>query len=397
MDTTGTPDTPRLQGEIGVDIEGWDAITAHRTGTAGDAACAEWLVARLAAAGIVGTTVTFPFRRLAVRACRVEADGQQLDGLPLFDGGLTSDSGLQGALRQAGTGAPVRTIALQPFSAYEGHPDTRALQVLRASGQPLAVVAVANADPLEPGLAVLNAEHWPDQFGVPVVQVASQHRLLLDRLAQAGGDVRLVAHGERVDGSAANVEARIPGTDARLAPLVVMTPRSAWWTCTAERGGGIAAWLAIARRFALAPPKRTVVFTANTGHELGHVGLHRFLDQTGALVRAAHCWVHLGANFIARGGRVRIQASTPELLEPLQDVLLQHDPEAPLDVTAPGARPLGEARDIHARGGRFVSILGTNPWFHNPADRWPTSVDPIAATRRVEAMVALAERLASGD
>ena len=39
-----------------------------------------------------------------------------------------------------------------------------------------------------------------------------------------------------------------------------------------------------------------------------------------------------------------------------------------------GTVPAGEARNIHVGGGRYVSLLGGSPYFHNPMDLWPQSV-----------------------
>ena len=58
-----------------------------------------------------------------------------------------------------------------------------------------------------------------------------------------------------------------------------MTPRSSWWQSTAERGGGLVAWLETLRALLAAPPARPVIFTANSGHELGHLGLDDFVAQ----------------------------------------------------------------------------------------------------------------------
>ena len=43
-----------------------------------------------------------------------------------------------------------------------------------------------------------------------------------------------------------NVVAVVSRTDG-APPLVVMTPRSGWWSCASERGGGFACWLEIMR------------------------------------------------------------------------------------------------------------------------------------------------------
>ena len=48
--------------------------------------------------------------------------------------------------------------------------------------------------------------------------------------------------------------------------------------------------------------RRDVIFTANTGHELGHTGLDLFLEKNPKLIKEAHVWMHLGANFAAQFG-----------------------------------------------------------------------------------------------
>ncbi len=58
-----------------------------------------------------------------------------------------------------------------------------------------------------------------------------------------------------------------------------MTPRSGWWQCASERGGGIAVWVEILAAVAAAKPARTVNFVASTGHELGHYGLTHYLES----------------------------------------------------------------------------------------------------------------------
>ena len=40
-----------------------------------------------------------------------------------------------------------------------------------------------------------------------------------------------------------------------------------------------------------------------------------------------------------------------------------------------GNRPLGEARNIYDGGGQYISLLGGNPLFHHPDDRWPDAID----------------------
>jgi hypothetical protein len=222
-------------------------------------------------------------------------------------------------------------------------------------------------------------------------RVRSTGRENLDTLRHAGRDARGVlrdalrsARGRRVridarfriePVEAANVRIDVPGRDPGLAPVVVITPRSGWWHSTSERGGGIALWLDLLRMLADQPPQRPVIFSASTGHELGHLGMQRFLDANEALVRGAHAWIHLGANFATSlHPQVRLQASDSELMDLAGRAMTGHR-AAPAVRTAIGARPFGEARDIDAGGGRYISLIGSSGVFHHPGDRWPDMVD----------------------
>ena len=42
-----------------------------------------------------------------------------------------------------------------------------------------------------------------------------------------------------------------------------------------------------------------------------------------------------------------------------------------------------------SRGGRYVSLIGTNAFFHHPGDRWPSEVDVLAVARYARAFAEL--------
>jgi len=70
-------------------------------------------------------------------------------------------------------------------------------------------------------------------------------------------------------------------------------------------------------------------------------------------------------------------------------VAVKRPPDA---VVPPGTPPLGEAREIATRP--YLSILGTNPRFHSPDDRWPYGVDLPKTSALCEALVSVARQLA---
>ena len=57
-------------------------------------------------------------------------------------------------------------------------------------------------------------------------------------------------------------EITIQGRDTSAASIIIMTPKNGRWTCTSERGGGFAAWLACMRRFSGDPPRRSGIVDA---------------------------------------------------------------------------------------------------------------------------------------
>jgi hypothetical protein len=147
------------------------------------------------------------------------------------------------------------------------------------------------------------------------------------------------------------------------------------------------------RYFAIAPPERTVIFTANTGHELGHVGLDHYLEENPDLVARAHAWIHLGANFATRDAAVLYQASSQALMRDGLAALTSRG-ISEINTTPVGNRPLGEARNVFDGNGAYISLIGTNPWFHHPDDRWPVSVDLDKLGRIYEAVLTMAVALA---
>ena len=175
-----------------------------------------------------------------------------------------------------------------------------------------------------------------------------------------------------------------------------MTPRSSWWQSTAERGGGLVCWLETLRALVAAPPACDVIFTANSGHELGHLGLDDFMARRSGWERpisgGGATWVHLGANIGATDGVLSLQSTSDDLRQ-LTEIELAHAGQA-LGVVAPKTLvPTGETRDVHRAGGRYVTLVGSNPLFHLPDDRWPHAVDADAVTRIAAAAAALVVKL----
>ncbi len=335
-------------------LRAWDGQGIHRTATSGDDAGADWLAAEAERLGAQVAFETFEVERVDPVEAYVEVDGVRIEGVKMFDSPDTDPAGTNS----------VRVIEAPPFAVYSSE-----FREQRTQADTEVFVVVTTGE--RPGLALLNAESFTKPFGRPVLQVSSNNR---DRVVN-GVVRRVTITSRRTSAVARNVVVRIPGSDPSPQPLVVMTPRSSWWQSTAERGGGLVCWLEVLRALMAAPPRQTVVMTANTGHELGHIGLDEFLAQRpGWEQPGGATWVHFGANIGASEGRLIIQSSSADLRTSMAGEL--DAAGRPGVVIAPdGAVPNGETRDIHIAGGRYLTLVGTNPLFHLPGDRWPHAVD----------------------
>ncbi|MCB1685287.1 MAG: hypothetical protein R3E82_13280 [Pseudomonadales bacterium] len=377
--------------QLEADIRAWDAIEDHRTGSPGDLRTARWLASEIEKAGATPETVEFPLtRRIPLRAS-VSDGANRVGGLPLFDSAVTS---IQLTATAGALGSDAQ-IAVTRFGPVDRDPRTIALHEARKKDSHQAIIAIAAGDQIAPGLAVVNAENFRTPFGPAVIQVPTESGAWIQQAVAAGRALTVDIETQLENTTASNVQTRITGRRPELPALIIMTPRSAWWTCTAERAGGIALWLNAIRYFAHHPPDRTVIFTANSGHELSHLGLDHYLESAHRLIAAAHVWVHLGANFAAVAAPIRFQASSSELLAEGLDAL-RTEGITDIETTPAGTRPFGEARNIHDGGGRYISLLGSNRWFHHPADRWPDAVDMDKAARLNKAMQTLVIALSRG-
>jgi len=245
-------------------------------------------------------------------------------------------------------------------------------------------------------MGLLNAERFRNPYGAPAIHVSSEASEAVLSAAAGAKRARVVSESRSVRTSARNVVVSIRGSRRSSARVVVMTPRSSWWQSTAERGGGLVCWLETLRALVAAPPACDVIFTANSGHELGHLGLDDFMARRPGWERPVSdggaTWVHFGANIGATDGMLSLQSASDDLRQ-MTEIELAHVGQA-LGVIAPTTLvPTGETRDVHRAGGRYVTLVGSNPLFHLPDDRWPHAVDAGAVTRVAAAAAALVVKL----
>ncbi len=348
----------------------YDALGERRAGSAADRASARWLEERVAAvAGLTVRSIDVHFDRFVPGEAWLEADGLRIAGLPLFDGGLTGSAGVTGTIGALGSEAAIGFAQLEPSAA--SLPGNAFAQARAASQHQAIVIALTTR---EGGLAPLNAHDLERPFGPPVLQVAGRDAAAISVLSQCRARVRLMVQGARQPAQSLNVRAERAGDDP---PLLLLTPRTSWWTSTAERAGGLLAWVdALAAVGSAGNARRRVVGLATCCHELGHIGAHQAFAVEPALASDASLVIHLGANLgTALEPALTVRSNVSGLADRMAALLVRQGYPAGAISAVTGGKAGGEAHEIEQRGGRYLSLIGSNPWFHAPEDRWPKSID----------------------
>ena len=356
----------------------------HRTGTDVDRISGDWLFDQVRRAGLPPAREIFSLNRVDPLAGSLTIGGRRIEGLPLFDCAFTDAKGISGRLGPLNSNAPIGIAEAPPNNADTGP----VAEVRRKSGHQAIVLVTRGA---KPGLCPNNADDFLRPFGPPVLQVSSEDKDFL----KEGADAILVAAAKRSEVQAFNVTAIIPGFDRSLPPLIVMTPRSGWWSCASERGGGIVCWLALMRNLRTSAPARDILFVASSGHEVGYLGIEAFVADRPGIVKKAHAWIHFGANVgAAQQPSNTVQASDDEM-ENLEAAAMA---KAGLNVdrrVPRGRIPGGEAGVVHRGGGRYLSIIGGSALFHNRFDLGPAAIDPKAIATFAEVFTGVAQALST--
>ena len=355
-------------------VSAFDMSGVHRVGTAGDFASGEWLAGEARNAGAEISRMPVPVNRTVVDEAFITCAGHRIDGLPMFDSPPTSGAGVSGKLVACGDAGEIGYVELPPNSASIKRMHFEKMR--RASNHAAIVVATRVAGE---SLAPINAQYFDAPFGPPVLLIAGAHHALLAERARETTPVTLTCLHRREFTQSYNVAARVV-SGSSTAPLVIVTPRTGWWESTAERAGGLVAWLAaVSAAGALQGAKqlrRDVHAFATCGHELGHLGLTTLLEEEAGLAREALCWLHLGANLgCASNPDIFLRASDPHDAQRMHELLVSEGyPAARIHVQSISAVS-GEGHDLTEHGARVLSMAGANAHFHAASDRWPGNVN----------------------
>jgi hypothetical protein len=375
-------------------VREYDAQGNHRTGTAVDAASLEWLAARVRAIGLEPQFEPLHLARVDVDGAYLKIGSRCIGGVPLFDGSFTPPAGIGGSLGLFGTTSEIGLAAAgKAVPGDWAHEHRPSLAQIRSSKHK-AIVLVTCGD--RAGLTLQNASSFRTPDGPPVIQVSSTEGAWLRAQASEERFASVVLDATRSAAESSNLLVELSGTEPRLPHVVITTPRTGWWQCASERGGGLACWLEMMSLLASSPRRRACHFAAFAGHELGLLGGHEYASRRPELLARAHWWLHFGANIGAAGQTFRIQASDAAAAGRAVEAF-SAEGETSVERASPDLLPRGEAIVPHRAGIRYIAPICASDVFHHPSDRWPDVVDVSTIARCARACGRLGVDIASGN
>ena len=287
------------------DLSRYVGYGGKASGGSGDGATGAWLEQELKGAGFATERLPFSapwfepaMAELSTGAHRAGVVPQAIV-VPTGAGGvsgplvrvapsLVPPSGLAGAIALV-------DLPAQRWSTALARPIRDTVDAAHAAGA-VACVLITNG-PTGKALA-LNTDGRQPIFAKPVAVLAPAEASPFLAAATRGERATLKVAGDGGRRPAWNLIGRIDrGRDRWVA---VSTPRSGWFTCAGERGGGVAAWLALARWAPGALRRYNLAFVANSGHEYEYLGAEHTLNGAMPKPEQTALWLHLGAGVAAR-------------------------------------------------------------------------------------------------
>lgn len=299
------PEQARAARAVADDLSRYIGFGSKQSGGAGDTAVGHWMAAELEAAGFAVEKHSFSVPCFEPGRCDILCGDARAALWPQPIVSPTPGAGVSGPLVRVDAAgradAPLAgAIALVdlPYgrwsSALAG-PIRTPVDTAFAAGARAAVV-MTNGPTGK--IIALNADGRAPMFKGPVglVAPADAGPFIAAAMTHTPAVATLTGRGGRRPGF--NVIGRLDRGKGRW--LVVSTPRSGWFGCAGERGGGIAAWLDLARWAPAALPDHDLAFLCNSGHEYENLGAEEALKAVAPKPAETHFWLHLGANLAAR-------------------------------------------------------------------------------------------------
>jgi hypothetical protein len=302
---TGARAAPPAGAVIEADLLRYVRFGNKRAGGPGDTACGAWLAGELERAGYAVERQNFAVPYFDAGTAELAVAGTTAPIYPQPIVIPTGPGGISGPLVRVDAHGRSST-SLEGAIALVDLPHGRWSSMLAKAAR--APIEAAFAGGAKAGVAItngptgkviaLNTDGRKPMFKGPVALLAPEDADAFLAGAMQRSEARLTIDGKGGTRPAFNFVGRIDRGKGRW--LAISTPRSGWFSCAAERGPGVAAWLDLARWAKDGLPDHDLAFICNTGHEYEYLGAAEAMKKIAPPPATTRFWLHIGANVAAR-------------------------------------------------------------------------------------------------
>lgn len=366
------------------DVVTYAGFGEHRTASDADLRTSQWIADQLTAAGLeTGFQQWWP-EQFFPRETYLEVGAERVECFPLWPPMPTGPKPIcaplvafrpgMAAHRVAGRIAVVR---LPDDTEELFGPRTEEIPAEAVNAGAMAVVGIQGHPSGE--VVAINARYGRERWPVPVVIAAARDKEATASAAERQTEAALLVNGEyQPRAEAKNVIGRLERGDR---VIVVSTPQSGWFRCGGERGPGVALFLGLARWGATRRSDTSYLFVSTSGHELGGIGMRRFMKELAPRPESVICWLHLGSSIATKPSldynRIK-RLVCPSTLVPLLNDAFADVP----GLSATTGNAAGDLKLVLAEGYRAFGLFGLHRFFHTPADgsesTAPELLEPVA-------------------
>lgn len=371
----------------------------HRTGSHTSQQSGRWIQSLLQGYGYQVTMSPLSFQRSTAGRSTIDLiqDKRTLVGMPLLNSKGTGRWGVEGRLGLPGEVGKIPVFHLyamlpsKQFSAQTLRQNYEAFNQLVMSGSYPAVIAVTQGD--RAGLVALNI-NTSEQVKTPVILISSMWGNLLEMKAKIHSEIRLRTQINTEKATDYTVIAKLPGRDPSAKPVVVILPRTGWYSAGAESGSSVVAMLMAAEKAAHdLNARRTLIWVALTGNELTNMGIHHFVKAHHDLISGAHAVIYIGPNIAVRPHPNYVAQASSQALQEMATRSMMAGNMQGVHWLGSSKPSVGLARwaDVNVP---YISIAAlNNACFNMECDKW-TNVDIIEELRFTRALYGMVAHLA---
>ncbi|MEM1483491.1 M28 family peptidase [Oscillospiraceae bacterium PP1C4] len=342
----------------------------HRTGTETEIASTKWVAEELERIGFDTELQELKFKRFDLKDCKVTVDEKEIKSFPFWFPASTGDKPIQAPLviyDEKNPDSMTGKIVYYDMPGMQTNADISPIAAKAKEAGALAVIAtVIHPNGLPSGQNTLES-NTEKELPLPAAIISMTEKGYMAEAAKKNATASVLINGNVVsDAKAYNVIGKIDNQSDQW--VVVTTPLSGWFTCNAERAGGVGLFIELAQTVKDWDKSVNYLFIGNTGHELNFMGAHAS-ETFAPSPEKVKLWLHCGSaiaakepiaeNFKFLGFSEDIAKQVTAAFSDVSSVTVQNNKEKLMQ---------SELGSFISKGYTAFGLYGANKDFHTQAD-----------------------------